>query len=152
MGAVVNLLRRVLSPVKSALLGAAVAAALAACWPFLFPFPTTTWVEIRTFLLWQGAPSLISIVAGAVGWLLPVTFTSENARSVQLPPAFEGIILKPLSAQGSGTPQCPKTIPSHSWRVRPLVHDARTIARNEKQSQRWLHPDDAVPLGAVPFL
>lgn len=73
MGAVVNLLRRVLSPVKSALLGAAVAAALAACWPFLFPFPT--WVETRTFLLWQGAPSLISIVAGAVGWLLVVSPT-----------------------------------------------------------------------------
>ncbi|MFC2029685.1 hypothetical protein ACFLWA_03045 [Chloroflexota bacterium] len=67
ISAPVTLLNRVLSPVKSALLGAAVAAALAACWPFLFPFATTAWIETRTYLLYQGAPSLISIVAG--GWI-----------------------------------------------------------------------------------
>jgi hypothetical protein len=32
------------------------------------------------------------------------------------------------------------------------MDDTRVIALNPKQSQQWPHPDDAVPLGAVPLL
>lgn len=71
IGATVTLLRKVLSSMSSALLGAAVSGLVALCWHLLFPFPTTTWIEVRTYLLYQGMPSLISLVAGGwMGWWL----------------------------------------------------------------------------------
>jgi len=71
IGVPVSLLRGKLRLVSSALLGAALAGVLAALWPQLLFFPTSTWPEIRTYFLWQGGPGLISIVGGAfVGWWL----------------------------------------------------------------------------------
>jgi hypothetical protein len=67
IGASVALLRKGLSPVTSALLGAAISAIVAVGWQQIFPFPTTTWIETRTYLLYQGVPGLISLVAG--GWM-----------------------------------------------------------------------------------
>ena len=63
-------------------------------------------------------------------WLAP----ADDARTVPLPPAFEGIILKPLSAQGSGTPQCPKTIRTCSWPLRSVVQPSNTVASPRTRS------------------
>ena len=59
IGGLVRVLGQWLSPVRSALLGA-----VAVLWPFLFPFPIGTGAEVRVYLLWQGVPSVISVVGG----------------------------------------------------------------------------------------
>ena len=63
----VRQLRSVLSTFTATLVGVVISGAMAFCLHLALPFPRTTPTEVRTYLLYQGVPSLISLAVG--GWM-----------------------------------------------------------------------------------